>query len=131
LDEGINPYQSIGWTLRSGTGIVISQRAPLDLLWGNAMKKMTAPIPFAGSQLDQTRHVSAFFNSADEGYRVLLPWGCWEHLLSQQGQQDFQNCARTCCDLRHKSRRGGDLTSLVNSALGAPYASLAVRIHEF
>jgi hypothetical protein len=36
------------------------------------MKKMTAPIPFAGSQLDQTRHVSAFFNSADEEYRVLL-----------------------------------------------------------
>jgi hypothetical protein len=42
LDEGIDPYQSIGWTLGSGTGIVISQRAPLDLLWGNAMKKMTA-----------------------------------------------------------------------------------------
>jgi hypothetical protein len=75
LDEGINPYQSIGWTLRSGTDIVISQRAPLDLLWGNAMK-MTTPIPFAGSQLDQTRHVSAFFNSADEEYRVLLPWDC-------------------------------------------------------
>jgi len=35
------------------------------------MKKMTAPIPFAGSQLDQTRRVSAFFNSADEEYRVL------------------------------------------------------------
>jgi hypothetical protein len=34
------------------------------------MKKMTAPIPFAGSRLDQTRHVSAFFNSADEEYRV-------------------------------------------------------------
>ena len=54
------------------------------------MKKMMAPIPFAGSQLDQTRHVSAFFNSADEEYRVLLPWGCWEHLVSQQGQQDFK-----------------------------------------
>jgi hypothetical protein len=49
------------------------------------MKKMTAPMPFAGSQLDQTRHVSDFFNSADEEYRVLLPWGCWEHLVSQQG----------------------------------------------
>src|ERR1700674_4104646 len=42
---------------------------------GNAMKKMAAPIPFAGFQLDQTCHVSAFFNSADEEYRVLLPWG--------------------------------------------------------
>ncbi len=38
------------------------------------MKKTTAPIPFAGSQLDQTRHVCAFFNSADEEYRVLLPF---------------------------------------------------------
>jgi hypothetical protein len=38
------------------------------------MKKTTAPIPFAGSQLDQTRHVCAFFNSTDEEYRVLLPF---------------------------------------------------------
>ncbi|MGE5324013.1 MAG: MEDS domain-containing protein [Actinomycetota bacterium] len=38
------------------------------------MKKATAPIPFAGSQLDQTRHVCAFFNSAEEEYRVLLPF---------------------------------------------------------
>jgi hypothetical protein len=49
------------------------------------MKKMTAPIPFAGSELDQTRHVSAFSNSTDEEYRVLLPWGCREHLVSEQG----------------------------------------------
>ena len=48
--------------------------APLNTLWGYAMKKITAPIPFAGSQLDQTRHVCAFFNSADEEYRVLLPF---------------------------------------------------------
>ena len=38
------------------------------------MKKTTAPIPFAGSQLDQTRHVCAFFNNDDEEYRVLLPF---------------------------------------------------------
>jgi len=38
------------------------------------MKKTTAPIPFAGSQLDQTRHVCAFFNSDEEEYRVLLPF---------------------------------------------------------
>jgi MEDS: MEthanogen/methylotroph, DcmR Sensory domain len=38
------------------------------------MRKTTAPIPFAGSQLDQTRHVCAFFNSADEEYGVLLPF---------------------------------------------------------
>jgi hypothetical protein len=46
---------------------------------------MTAPIPFAGSELDQTRHVSAFFNSADEEYRVLLPWGCWERTRLDRG----------------------------------------------
>jgi MEDS: MEthanogen/methylotroph, DcmR Sensory domain len=35
------------------------------------MKKTTAPISLAGSQLDQTRHVCAFFND-DEEYQVLL-----------------------------------------------------------
>ena len=34
----------------------------------------TAPIPFAGSQLGEVRHVCAFFNSEDEKYRVLLPF---------------------------------------------------------
>ncbi len=38
------------------------------------MKRTTAPIPFASSQLDETRHVCAFFNSDDEEYRVLLPF---------------------------------------------------------
>lgn len=38
------------------------------------MKKSPAPIPFAGSQLGETRHVCAFFNSDDESYRILLPF---------------------------------------------------------
>ncbi len=38
------------------------------------MTKTTPPIPFAGSQLDQMRHVCAFFDSEDEEYRVLLPF---------------------------------------------------------
>lgn len=38
------------------------------------MKKTTGPIRFAGSQLGDTRHVCAFFNSDDEEYRVLLPF---------------------------------------------------------
>ena len=38
------------------------------------MKMATAPIPFAGSLLDKTRHVCAFFNSDEEKYRVLLPF---------------------------------------------------------
>ena len=38
------------------------------------MRTVAAPIPFAGSQLGETRHVCAFFNSDDEKYRVLLPF---------------------------------------------------------
>jgi hypothetical protein len=38
------------------------------------VKKVTAPIPFAGSELGECRHVCAFFNSDDEEYRVLLPF---------------------------------------------------------
>jgi hypothetical protein len=38
------------------------------------MKKATAPISLAGSQLGEVRHVCAFFNSDDEEYRVLLPF---------------------------------------------------------
>jgi MEDS: MEthanogen/methylotroph, DcmR Sensory domain len=38
------------------------------------MKKSVAPIPFANSQLKETRHVCAFFNNDDEEYRVLLPF---------------------------------------------------------
>jgi len=48
--------------------------APRTPYPGGYIMKTTAPIPFAGSQLDQTRHVCAFFNSADEEYRVLLPF---------------------------------------------------------
>ncbi|MGA3067517.1 MAG: MEDS domain-containing protein [Tepidisphaeraceae bacterium] len=36
--------------------------------------KTTPPIPFAGSELAEARHVCAFFSSADEQYRVLLPF---------------------------------------------------------
>src|SRR6202045_1391574 len=38
------------------------------------MKKTTTPISLAGSQLSESRHVCAFFNSDDEEYRVLLPF---------------------------------------------------------
>jgi hypothetical protein len=33
-----------------------------------------APIPFAGTALDRHRHVCAFFDSADDEYRVLMPF---------------------------------------------------------
>jgi hypothetical protein len=38
------------------------------------MTKTAHPILFAGAQLDQARHVCAFFNSEEEEYRVLLPF---------------------------------------------------------
>jgi hypothetical protein len=38
------------------------------------MTKTVAPIRLAGSQLDDVRHVCAFFNSDEEEYRVLLPF---------------------------------------------------------
>ena len=38
------------------------------------MKTALKPIPFAGSQLGEVRHVCAFFNGSDEAYRVLLPF---------------------------------------------------------
>ena len=38
------------------------------------MKRGAKPIPFAGSQLGNVRHVCAFFNNEDEEYRVLLPF---------------------------------------------------------
>ena len=60
------------------------------------MKKIAAPIPFAGSQIDQTRHVCAFFNSPDEEYRVLLPFikdgfQCGQkaiHIVNRDQRQD-------------------------------------------
>jgi MEDS: MEthanogen/methylotroph, DcmR Sensory domain len=38
------------------------------------MKSAASPISFAGAQLDEARHVCAFFNSDKEKYRVLLPF---------------------------------------------------------
>ncbi len=38
------------------------------------MKSVCAPISLAGSQLDETRHVCAFFNNDEEEYRILLPF---------------------------------------------------------
>ena len=38
------------------------------------MQKDAAPISLAGSQLGDTRHVCAFFNSDEEEYQVLLPF---------------------------------------------------------
>ena len=54
--------------------ILISQRGAARYPRGYAMKKITAPSPFAGSRLNQMRHVCVFFNRTDEEYRALLPF---------------------------------------------------------
>src|ERR1700738_1695481 len=41
---------------------------------GGVPSESDQPIPFAGSVLGKYRHVCAFFNSADEEYRVMLPF---------------------------------------------------------
>src|SRR2546428_1531503 len=41
---------------------------------GSATADPEQPIRFAGSTLGAQRHVCAFFHSADEEYRVLLPF---------------------------------------------------------
>ena len=38
------------------------------------MKSVSAPISLVGSQLAETRHVCAFFNTDEEEYRILLPF---------------------------------------------------------
>jgi hypothetical protein len=60
------------------------------------MNRTLAPIPFAGSQLDESRHVCAFFNTEEEEYRVLLPFihdgfECGEkavHVVNPHQRQD-------------------------------------------
>jgi MEDS: MEthanogen/methylotroph, DcmR Sensory domain len=38
------------------------------------MRKTSAPMRFAGSELAEVRHICAFFNSDEEEYRVLIPF---------------------------------------------------------
>jgi hypothetical protein len=68
-----------------------------DYAWEECtMSKGAAPISLAGSQLGNTRHVCAFFNSEDEEYLVLLPFikdgfACGDkaiHLVNPNQQAD-------------------------------------------
>jgi hypothetical protein len=92
------------------------------------MKKTTAPIPFAGSQLDQTRHVCAFFNSADEEYQVLLPFikegfRCGHkaiHVVNpDQRQNHLQRLAEAGIDLA-AAQQSGQLELRTNSEVYLP-----------
>jgi len=80
-----------------------------------AMKQSAAPIPFAGSELGVARHVCAFFNSAKEEYRVLLPFikdgfACGHkavHILSPDQRHDYlQQLADEGIDVDAAQQRG-------------------------
>ena len=94
----------------------------LDLFRGNTMKKITTPIPFAGSQIDQTRHVCAFFNSPDEEYRVLLPF-----------IKDGFQCGHKAIHVVNPDQRQDHLQRLVEAGIDAATAQqngqLEVRIN--
>jgi MEDS: MEthanogen/methylotroph, DcmR Sensory domain len=92
------------------------------------MRKTTAPIPFAGSQLDQTRHVCAFFNSTEEEYRVLLPFirdglQCGHkaiHVVNPDQRQDhLQRLAEAGIDLTG-AQQSGQLELRINSEVYLP-----------
>jgi hypothetical protein len=83
---------------------------------------MTAPIPFAGSQLDETRHVCAFFNSDEEEYRVLLPFI----------KSGFQ-CGHKAIHVVNPDQRQDHLQRLadagIDAAVAEPSGQLEVRIN--
>ena len=52
----------------------VKERSQGEPRGGAARGKSEQPIRFAGSQLGAKRHICGFFNSADEEYRLLLPF---------------------------------------------------------
>lgn len=85
--------------------------------------KNAVPIPFAGSQLAETRHVCAFFNSDEEEYRVLLPFikdgfdsgDKVIHVVNPDQRQDhLQRLAATGIDTA-AAHRSGQFELKVNS----------------
>jgi hypothetical protein len=92
------------------------------------MRKFTAPIPFAGSQLDQVRHVCAFFNNDDEEYAALLPFikGGFQcghkaiHVVNpDQRQTHLQRLGEVGIDLE-AAQQSGQLEVRINSDVYLP-----------
>jgi hypothetical protein len=84
-------------------------------MWEELVVKSPAPISLAGSQLAETRHVCAFFNSDEEEYRVLLPFikdglKCGDkavHVLNpEQSQDHLQRLAAAGIDAAAAQERG-------------------------
>ena len=75
------------------------------------MKTNAPPIPFAGSQLGETRHVCAFFNGEDEEYRVLLPF-----------IKDGFECGDKAVHVVNPDQRGDHLQRLAGAGIDAAAA---------
>jgi enamine deaminase RidA (YjgF/YER057c/UK114 family) len=92
------------------------------------MKSVPAPISLAGSQLGETRHVCAFFNSEEEEYRVLLPFindglKCGDkavHVLNpEQRQPHLQRLSDAGIDAA-AAQQSGQLELRVNNEVYLP-----------
>jgi len=92
------------------------------------MKKKAAPIPFAGSQLDQTRHVCAFFNNDEEEYRVLLPFirdglGCGHkaiHVVNPDQREDHLQRLHAAGINAAAAQQSGQLELRINTDVYLP-----------
>jgi len=78
----------------------------VDFLGEDNALKTVAPIHFAGSQLAETRHVCAFFNSDEEEYRVLLPF-----------IKDGFECGQKAVHVVNPHQRGEHLQRLVAAGI--------------
>src|ERR1700733_6109926 len=69
-------YQSIGWTIRPEFVHPYCHWGAANSPFGEdfTMHGIGEPIRFAGSTLKDRAHICAFFNSAEEARRVLLPF---------------------------------------------------------
>jgi hypothetical protein len=92
------------------------------------MKSVPAPISLAGSQLRETRHVCAFFNSDEEEYGVLLPFikeglKAGEkavHVLNPEQRQDhLQRLAAAGIDFS-AAQQSGQLELRINTEVYLP-----------
>lgn len=79
------------------------------------MKRTTPPISLAGSQLNEVRHVCAFFTSEEEEYRVLMPFiqeglACGDkavHVVNpEQREEHLRRLADVGIDTAEVEKRG-------------------------
>jgi hypothetical protein len=81
------------------------------------------PIPFAGSQLDGSMHVCAFFNSTEEEYGVLLPFikdgfACGEkaiHIVSPNRRHSHLKCLQNAGLDTVAAQKSGQLDLRLNT----------------